>query len=117
MFRIIVSPLRNLHIEGGHSSSDYTDLYNAFARGSGHGLLFLDIATEIIAEEESFSYWRDFTCLYLSLFTAIPELNQRDLRQNPAIIVLPQEDLARLLLTVPAMKGAEYVNEECLLTL
>ena len=117
MFRIIVSPLRNLHIEGDHSSSDCTDLYNAFTRGSGHGLLFLDIATETIIEEESISYWRDFTRLYLSLFTAIPELNQRDLRQNPVIIALPQEDLARLLLTVPAMKGAEYVNEECLLTL
>lgn len=59
MFRIIVSPLRNLHIEGDHSSSGYTDLHNAFTRGSGYGLLFLDIATETIIEEESISYWRD----------------------------------------------------------
>lgn len=89
-------------------------LHRAFQAGSGYGLLFLDDSTETFTEEPAFAYWKDFVRLYLSLFAATPDIDQRDLKKNPVQLELPPDDLSRFLLTAPPMKGAEYINEESL---
>ncbi|MEI8012222.1 MAG: DEAD/DEAH box helicase [Candidatus Omnitrophota bacterium] len=108
---IYLSPHRRLYVEG-----DGLDpaLAAAFARGSGHGMLFLDAASGGFSEEPSFAFWKDFTRLYLSLFTALPDIDSRNLDKEPVRINIPAEDLSRMILTVPPMKGVEYVDEDCL---
>lgn len=112
---ILVSPHHGLYLEG-EDLEQFKELESAFKRGSGHGLLYLDIAIGEFSEEYSFSYWKDFSRLYLSLFSATPNLDRHNLGQDPLRIALPKEDLDRLLFTVPPMKGAEYVDQECLLS-
>ena len=111
--QIVVSPHQRLHLEGDDFEK-YSDLKNAFSEGSGCGLLFLDFAQTNLFEDETFVYWKDFARLYLSLFAATPNLDQLDLKKNPIEIKLSDEDVDRLLATVPAAKGAEYVNRDCL---
>ncbi len=113
---IVLSPSLRLFIEGKDLNRHET-LTKAFQAGSGFGLLFLDGSIDAVTEDPGFSYWKDFTRLYLSLFSATPDLDQRDFREDPVKVDLPREDLERFLLTVPPMKGAEYVNDEALLTL
>ena len=48
MLCIFVSPHRKLHLEG-ETQEDYTEIQNAFVRGSGHGLLFLDVAVGVLS--------------------------------------------------------------------
>ncbi|MBI1819529.1 MAG: SNF2 helicase-associated domain-containing protein, partial [Nitrospirae bacterium] len=113
---VLVSPHHRLYLEG-EDLDQFKELERAFKRGSGHGLLYLDMAAGEFSEEYSFAYWKDFSRLYLSLFSATPNLDRRDLDRNPLEIELPRGDLDRFLLTVPPIKGAEYVDQECLLTL
>ena len=114
MYKIIVSPNKTLHLEG-ESSDDSIGLFNAFSLGVGHGLLFLntdDYLSKYLSEEESLLYWRGFSKFYLSLFVTIQNLDTVD----PAKIKieLPTDDLNRFIKAAPLMKGAEYIDEECL---
>lgn len=115
MSQIFVSPHRRLHL--GNGLDQYHDLKDAFDKGSGHGLLFLDTANGAYSESETFAYWKDFARLYLSLFSATPNLDQIDFKQDPIEIEFPEDDLNRLLAMAPAAKGSEYVDRECLLLL
>ncbi len=108
---IYLSPHQRLYVEGDGLDPD---LEAAFARGAGHGLLCLDAASGGFSEEPAFAFWKDFVRLYLSLFTAVPDLDSRDLSRNPVGIAMPADDLSRMLLTLPPMKGAEYADEACL---
>lgn len=92
-------------------------MQEAFSRGPGHGLLFLDVAPANLFSDSAFAYWRSFVRLYLSLFSVIPDLNDRDIATSPVTIMLTESDIARLMLMVPPMKGAEYIDKECLLSL
>jgi SNF2 family DNA or RNA helicase len=114
MLKIIVSPNKTLHLEG-EQSNDNINLFNAFAKGFGHGLLFLNTdnyLNEHLAEEESLVYWREFSRLYLSLFVTIPNLDTIDILKIK--IELPTDELNRFITTAPLMKGAEYIDKECL---
>lgn len=113
---IALSRGRHLLIENAENQK-FASLKKAFAKGSGHGLLFLDESNDELTEDPGFAYWKDFARLYLSLFAATDDLDQRNLRQDPIEIELPPEDLNRSLLTVPPMKGAEYVSEDSLRSL
>ncbi len=114
MLTIVVSPSGRLHLEG--EELELSSLNRAFEKGSGHGLLFLEGA-EGESTEDALSYWKNFSRLYLSYFIATPDLEARDITINPVAIELPTEDIDRLLLTVPPMKGGEYLNRESLTTL
>ncbi|MCK4945843.1 MAG: DEAD/DEAH box helicase [Alphaproteobacteria bacterium] len=109
---LTVSPQGLLHLENADDKLE--DLRKAFVHGSGHGLLFLDTVSAKLTEDSVFAYWKDFARLYLSLFASAPDLEDRDLEQAPLSIALQETDYSHLLLTVPPMKGAEYVNMECL---
>ncbi len=114
---IVLSPKYRLSVElaqDGENQEGLSNLGRTFAQGSGTGLLFLDAATDAITEDPAFAYWKDFSRLYLSLFTATANLEKRDLKSDPVKIDLHPDDLSRFLIMVPPMKGAEYVNEEAL---
>ena len=106
-----LSPNKHLYLDG-EDLEKFPTLIEAFKRGSGHGLLYLDAATEIASERDEFIYWKDFSRLYLALFAATPGLETYDFKSAPIKIALPSDDLARLLLTAPPMKGGEYINTE-----
>ena len=110
---IALSPGGHLFIENAEDQK-YISLKGAFAKGSGHGLLFLDESNDELTEDPGFAYWKDFARLYLSLFAATSDLDQRNLRQDPIEIKLPPDDLNRFLFTVPPVKGSEYVTESSL---
>ncbi len=128
MPQIIVSPYKKLYIDEDVSvilenqkpetgNSDLLKLNEAFGRGSGHGLLFLDVAPASLFEDSAFAYWRYFARLYLSLFSHTPDLDNLEAVTSPIKITLPDSDIATMLLTIPPMKGAEYIDDECLLSL
>ncbi|PWU14656.1 MAG: ATP-dependent helicase [Bdellovibrio sp.] len=113
---IVLSPQFGLFIEG-EEVDNLGPLKMAFDDGPGTGLLFLDVASDAVTEEPAFAYWKDFARLYLSLFAATPEIDDRDLKSDPVRIALHPDDLDRFLAMVPPMKGSEYVNEESLTVL
>lgn len=94
MPEISLSPGKRLFIDGDNLDQ-YPTQTEAFQRGSGHGLLYLDIAAGLFAEQESFVYWKDFARRYLSLFAAAPNLEQRDLSNDPITIPIPEDELYR----------------------
>ncbi|MBF0593547.1 MAG: DEAD/DEAH box helicase [Candidatus Omnitrophica bacterium] len=112
MLQLYCSPGKRLYIEGDELVKS-PELLTAFSKSSGHGLLALDAAHDAFTEEPSFAFWKDVARLYLSLFAATPDLGQRDLSASPIRISIPESDLARFLLTLPPMKGAEYCDAEC----
>ncbi|MBF0292710.1 MAG: DEAD/DEAH box helicase [Nitrospinae bacterium] len=113
---ISLSPHKKLYIEGDDLEK-HPDLVRAFQRGSGHGLLALDVGSGLVTEQDTFAYWKDFARLYLSLFASTPNLENHELTIAPIHIEPHPDDTSRMLMTVPPMKGAEYVNEECLSSL
>lgn len=110
--KMYCSPGKRLYVEGA-GLEKYAELSRAFSKNSGHGLLFLDMVNDAFTEEEGFAFWKDFSRLYLSLFAATADLERHDLSRHPILIEIPDEDLDRLLLTIPPMKGAEYCDKEC----
>lgn len=110
MIAIALSPQFKLFLSGD-DFTNHKDLESSFQKGNGYGLLALDRTTAI--DEDSFHYWKDFSRLYLSLFSATPDLSM----DRFIDIDLPELDLGRFVLTVPSMKGAEYVSAESLLAL
>ncbi|MBV9339588.1 MAG: ATP-dependent helicase, partial [Acidobacteria bacterium] len=83
-------------------------LKQAFARGSGHGLLQLG-ANEIgILLPPVLSYWRDFAAQYVTALCSRPES-----RSDPLQIHIPvpaKSELDQLVLAAPPMVGAEYLS-------
>jgi len=113
---IALSPSGRLYVEV-EDLGKYRELVEAFTKGSGTGLLYLDVATEAITEDPAFAYWKDFARHYLSSFAATANLEKRDLKKEPVKIDLNSNDLIRFLAVVPSVKGAEYVSEETLTSL
>ncbi|MBF0388007.1 MAG: DEAD/DEAH box helicase [Candidatus Omnitrophica bacterium] len=108
---ICCSPDKHLYLSG--NTSLYPELAAAFAAGSGQGLLFLDTASGPYVEQPLFAYWKDFTRLYLSLFTALPDLDAHNFNTSVVELSLPDDDLINLRLSLPPMRGGEYCDMEC----
>ena len=107
-----VSPQGRLHFEG--ASEDLVELAAAFANGSGHGLLLLESIDAALLPDAVFAYWRDFARAQLAQVAAEPGIEDRDFEFDPLVFELDEADVARLLLALPPMKGAEYVGADCL---
>ena len=84
-------------------------LVDAFARGSGHGLLRLGAAELGQALPPLFLWWRGFAGRYVGALclqssgTGVPDI------EPPS-----ESDLASLVLTAPMMTGAEYLTADVL---
>ncbi len=87
-------------------------LEQAFARGSGHGLLYLG-ANEIGAIlPPLISYWREFGSRYVTALCALPGLDEA--LSKPAVPSPPSTELNRFAAAVPPMIGAEYLTSAVL---
>ncbi len=83
-------------------------LQNAFARGSGHGLLQLGASEVGVALPPVFSYWREFGARYVTALCTRPAGETRStITHTPSP---PDAELAWLALAAPPMTGAEYLT-------
>lgn len=90
-------------------------LQNAFARGSGHGLLQLGASEVGVALPPAFSYWREFGARYVTALCTRPDGEARSTTtHNPSP---PDAELAWLALAAPPMTGAEYLTASVLRSL
>jgi superfamily II DNA or RNA helicase len=88
-------------------------LEDAFARGSGHGLLELGAGEVRTALPADFSYWRDFAARLITTICTHPDLDA-----HRALIPAPGlGELEALAAAAPPMDGAEYLTASVLGTL
>src|SRR2546430_1446314 len=93
-------------------------LIDAFAQGTGYGLMWLGAAEVGQALPPLFNWWRDFAALYvgsLCLHASSSEAEERV--KLPNIPAPTAAELSSLVLTAPIMAGAEYLTEDVLLAL
>jgi superfamily II DNA or RNA helicase len=83
-------------------------LRDAFARGSGHGLLQLGAEEVGRVIPAVFSYWREFGARYVTAVCTQPDLEAAQLEAAPP--VPSNAELDSLALTAPPMTGAEYLT-------
>jgi non-specific serine/threonine protein kinase len=83
-------------------------LRDAFARGSGHGLLQLGAGEVGTAIPSVFSYWREFGARYVTAICTQPDMEPSQLK---ARVPAPSDaELDSLALVAPPMIGAEYLT-------
>src|SRR5450631_1938102 len=82
-------------------------LADAFALGSGHGLLYLGAAEVGSILPPSWAWWRDFAARYVTVLCATPE--------GDAIATPDKQALDALIADAPPMTGAEYLTTEVLI--
>src|SRR5271157_1968688 len=83
-------------------------LHDAFARGSGHGLLQLGASEVGTVLPPAFSYWREFGARYVTALCTLP-----DAATDPGkahVPAPPMGELQPLALASPPMTGAEYLS-------
>jgi non-specific serine/threonine protein kinase len=93
-----------------------TRLTEAFARGTGYGLVRLGAGEVGQALPPVFLWWRAFATRYVGAVC----LNASGREEDATLPVVPVPDageLASLVLTAPMMEGAEYLTEAVLLAL
>jgi superfamily II DNA or RNA helicase len=93
-------------------------LIDAFARGTGYGLVWLGAAEVGQALPPVFVWWRNFAALYIgSLCLHASGLEAEERVKPPSIPAPTAAELSSLVLTAPIMAGAEYLTEDVLLAL
>ncbi len=90
-------------------------LQQAFARGSGHGLLQLGAGEVESALPPVLSYWRDYGARYVTALCT--QQGVQDPGAKVHISAPPAWDLELLASAAPPMTGAEYLTGEILRTL
>lgn len=84
----------------------------AFARGAGHGLLYLganEIGTSL---PPLLAYWRELGTRYVTALCALPGLGEERTKSN--LPAPPEDELNRLAAVIPPMTGAEYLKASVL---
>jgi len=90
-------------------------LEDAFARGSGHGLLQLGAGEVGVALPPVFSYWRELGTRYVTALCTLPDVATDPSKAH--VPVPPAGELEPLALASPPMTGAEYLTLEVLQSL
>lgn len=83
-------------------------LGDAFARGSGHGLLHLGAAEVGVFLPPAWAWWREFAARYVTALCATPE--------GHAVTAPADQVLGTLIADAPPMTGGEYLTPGVLLT-
>src|SRR5215218_4516555 len=92
-----------------------TRLAEAFARGSGDGLLQLGAGEVGQALPPAFAWWRDFAARYVASLCVRAAGTEGGLSGPPVLPEVPppdQAELDSLVLTAPVMSGAEYLTAD-----
>ena len=93
-------------------------LIDAFARGTGYGLVWLGAAEVGQALPPLFVWWRDFAALYVgALCLHASGMDAEGPRRLPNVPTPTAAELSSLVLTAPIMAGAEYLTQDVLLAL
>src|SRR6266576_1929164 len=93
-------------------------LIDAFARGTGYGLVWLGAAEVGQAVPPLFNWWRDFAALYVGSLCLHASSSEAEERQKlPSVPAPTASELSILVLTTPIMAGAEYLTQDVLLAL
>src|SRR5882762_5255123 len=93
-------------------------LIDAFARGTGYGLVWLGAAEVGQALPPLFVWWRDFAALYVgSLCLRASGMEAEERGKLPSVPAPTAAELSSLVLTAPIMAGAEYLTQDVLLAL
>ncbi len=90
-------------------------LQTAFARGYGHGLLYLGVDEAGTALPAVLSYWRELGAQYVAALCAVPGLGEG--AAKPPVPVLAEGELEKMAAAVPPITGAEYVTAAVLAAL
>jgi superfamily II DNA or RNA helicase len=90
-------------------------LDEAFAYGSGHGLLWLGANGVGAAMPPVLSYWRDFGARYVTALCALPNIDGE--RTKRSVPPPADAELQAIVAAVPPMTGAEYLTADVLGTL
>jgi non-specific serine/threonine protein kinase len=83
-------------------------LERAFARGSGHGLLWLGANEVGTALPPVLSYWRELGTRYVTALCAVPGIGES--RNKPHVEAPADGQLDKMAAAVPPMDGAEYLT-------
>src|SRR6266446_4699594 len=83
-------------------------LEQAFAQGSGHGLLWLGANEVGTALPPVLSYWRELGTRYVTALCAVPGIGESF--NKPPVEALADGGLDKMAAAVPPMDGAEYVT-------
>jgi superfamily II DNA or RNA helicase len=93
-------------------------LIDAFARGTGYGLVWLGAVEVGQALPPLFNWWRDFAALYVGSLCLHPSSSEAEERiKLPRVPAPATAELSSLVLNAPIMAGAEYLTEDVLLAL
>ena len=91
-------------------------LSEAFAQGTGHGLVQLGAAEVGRALPPVFVWWRGFAAQYVgSLCLHASGTEAEDSRELPNVPAPSAAEFSSLVLTAPMMAGAEYLTQDVLL--
>src|SRR5271155_3456138 len=118
-----LTPHGRLSVEDQDDGSDIDAaaairLIDAFARGTGDGLVWLGAAEVGHALPPVFVWWRDFAALYVgALCLHASGMEAEEHRKPPSVPAPTAEQLSSLVLTAPIMTGAEYLTQDVLLAL
>jgi hypothetical protein len=85
-----------------------SSLEKAFARGSGHGLLWLGANEVGTALPPVLSYWRELGTRYVTALCAVPGIGES--LNKPRVEAPADGGLDKMAAAVPPMDGAEYVT-------
>jgi superfamily II DNA or RNA helicase len=88
-------------------------LTEAFAQGSGHGLVRLGAGEVGQAMPPVFVWWRAFATRYVGA-VCLNAAGREEETTLPVVPALDASDLASIVLTAPMMVGAEYLTEATL---
>ena len=83
-------------------------LESAFARGAGHGLLWLGANEVGAALPPVLSYWRELGTRYVTALCALPGIGEGGTK--PRVPAPADGELDRMAAAVPPMAGAEYLT-------
>jgi superfamily II DNA or RNA helicase len=113
MLALVLTPhgsltLRSAQEEPGWEPGKGSRLPDAFARGSGHGLLCLGAEEVGTVFPPALSYWREFGTRYAAELCALPGIGAG--RSKPSLKPPAEKELSRTVAAVPPMMGAEYLT-------
>jgi non-specific serine/threonine protein kinase len=90
-------------------------LEKAFARGSGHGLLWLGASEVGTALPPVLSYWRELGVRYVTALCAVPGIGEG--KAKPPVPIPGDGEFDTIAVAVPPMIGAEYLTADVFLRL
>ncbi|NCP07846.1 MAG: ATP-dependent helicase [Deltaproteobacteria bacterium CG_4_8_14_3_um_filter_51_11] len=118
-YDLILTPsgrLKLVEIDGANAAFDawMRRVAAGFSSSTAEGLIALAVERPSEPPPPVFSYWRDFSCLYMTQLCRLPEFAGK----KPDPIEPPAEsEISTMFLSAPPMHGGEYLNPEIFIAL